>query len=157
MVGSMDVGPKRGLRAVRDGLERSLRVIAEIDGAATTHAPEESAEPADHDAPRTAPTEMFVDVDRASADFTDLVDAVRSGTRVVLTERGEARAVMIDWGAYCELNYRLAHVQAGYWSAWRRGRFDANAFSAVVDNLLRPPTEPRPPTAGSDPESSVDQ
>lgn len=158
LVGSMDVGPKRGLRAVRDGLERSFRVIAEIDGSATTRGPDESAEPADRDAPRTAPTEMFVDVDRAGADFTDLVDKVRSGTRVVLTERGEPRAVMIDWGAYCDLNYRLARVQAGYWSAWRRGRFDADAFSEVVDDLLRPsPTEVRPPTAGSDQASSVDR
>ncbi|GCE75643.1 type II toxin-antitoxin system prevent-host-death family antitoxin [Cellulomonas biazotea] len=133
LVGGTDLGAKRGLRAVRDGLAIAVQVGLEEARAQAERRHAEAAPsgptPVGVDAP-----ELVMDVAGVEQSFDEVFARVeRDEVRVVLTRDGRRVAVMVSWGRWRRLNERLARERLAYWTAWSDdGTFDALRFAEQV-------------------------
>lgn len=149
LVAERELGAKRGLRVMRDGLEWA------IDNAVSRH--QEQVEETAWDAsragseasPAQSSRERHFDVEDAAARFDELVDLARAGTRVVLTRDDQPAAVLVSWAAWCALNAELTWNESAYWSSWTGGVFDHDRYAELVaDRPPKPTGTPMPQRRG---------
>lgn len=164
LVGKVDIGRRRGMRALRDGFEQAVdRVARDLEhrppAASTTDVPGRSSptsvpRPTAGSAPElleasraranegSRPPEEFVEVDAFIADVDSWLDVVEHGTHVTLTRQGRSVAGVVPWEWVRAHQEKLAWIETAYWSAWVDGRFDAERFVELVDGAITPPGGP---------------
>lgn len=146
-VGQVDLGRKRGLRAVRDGLEHCVGALAgELlrtssggsDAQDNSDGPDRdpalidpSAEP-----PGVVENELYVEMWRVNDSFDAIADFAVGEGSVVLTRQGKPQLVLLAWDEHCQQQARDAQLRAAYWSAVRSG--------------VRPPWPPDPSARSAD-------
>lgn len=160
LVGHVDLGRKRGLRAVRDGLEHCIGVLAgdhlqtATNRLAETDRPDES----DRDPALTDPSPeppgvvddgLYVEMWRAGDNFDAVADLALGEGSVVLTHHGTPQLVLLAWDEHCEQRERDAQVRAAYWSVVRAGARSSRPPGSAAPSPDTTPAAPHPDHAGS--------
>ncbi|KRD43001.1 hypothetical protein ASE38_01565 [Cellulomonas sp. Root930] len=133
LVGTLDLGRKRGMRVIMRGLAFTLGAVKrdiDMEHSAPPGAPSPAATPElDRDTP-LEPSPMSVG-ELADA-FDDMFARVRAGGRVIITELEKPVAVMTSWRWYCQQRELLASLDAAQWRAAVSGRFNSEVYAAAL-------------------------
>lgn len=159
LVGTLDVGAKRGMNAVRRGLEEAIDV-----GARDLHEQQSAKDaPALEDGPvrwraTSEPDEgerphVIVTVEDFGESIDELLEKANAGTDVIITRGGVQVAALVGWAWYARQREHLARLAVAHWAAWRTGRFDSTAYAKEVAALRTSRLEqvggPRPSAVGA--------
>lgn len=135
-VGNVELGKKKGGRALADGLVRAIEVG--LDDSATESARSlRTPRGARQRQPDAAEADARVALWLAADDLDSVLDVVATGKRVVLTDRGEPVVTLIGWVEYCSLREQQSTAEARYWA------------SQLEDRTARRPSPAREPRVAS--------
>ncbi|GCD19289.1 hypothetical protein CTKZ_08510 [Cellulomonas algicola] len=157
LVGHVDLGRKRGLRAVRDGLEHCIGAFAGEQLQTATAEPDASHSPhrSGRDPASTDPMPepaglidggLYVERSRAGDNFDAIVDLALGEGIVVLTRHGAPQLVLLAWEEHCLQRERDAQLRAAYWSAVRTGERPSQPPDPTAAPPGAGPAAPQPDT-----------
>lgn len=135
LVGTLDLGRKRGMRVIMRGLAFALDAVKSELDVHDTVPPQESPEPAPEVARGAAPEPGPMSVTELAGSFDDVFARVVAGEDVTIAARGRPAAALVSWRRYSRLRELLARLDAAQWAAAADGRFDPEVYAGALQDL----------------------